>query len=184
MFDIIRDGFDLAIRIGELEDSTLVAKKTGARHPHDLCRAQVSRGSRCSDLPGGSAGAQLPVLRRPRRVAPRKPEGQQHQLRLSGNLRSNSAEFTRQAIMSGLGIGLRSTWDIGPELQSGKLRVVLPEYCGSSNVAIYAVYPSREFMPSKVNVFIEFLSELYAPEPYWNKDLDLDELKSSNSTAA
>ena len=86
--------------------------------------------------------------------------------------------------MSGLGIGLRSTWDIGPELQSGKLRVVLPDYCGSSNVAIYAVYPSREFMPSKVNVFIEFLSELYGPEPYWNKDLDLDELRSPNSTAA
>jgi len=51
-------------------------------------------------------------------------------------------------------------------------------------VAIYAVYPSREFMPSEVNVFIEFLSELYGPEPYWNKDLDLDELKSPNSTAA
>jgi len=66
----------------------------------------------------------------------------------------------------------------------GNLRVVLPDYCGSSNVAIYAVYPSREFMPSEVNVFIEFLSELYGPEPYWNKDLDLDELKSPNSTAA
>ena len=47
--------------------------------------------------------------------------------------------------------------------------MVLPQYRGSSNVAIYAVYPCREFMPAKVNVFIEFLAELYGAEPYWDK---------------
>ena len=109
--------------------------------------------------------------------------------RLGGNIRSNSAEFTRQAILSGLGLGLRSTWDIGPELESGQLQVVMPQYRGSSNVAIYAVYPSREFMPSKVNVFIEFLSGLYGPEPYWNKALDLEKaagrpMPTSRLTAA
>jgi len=54
--------------------------------------------------------------------------------------------------------------------------VVLPQYRGSSNVAVYAVYPCREFMPAKVNVFIEFLAELYGPEPYWDKGLDLAKL--------
>ena len=76
-------------------------------------------------------------------------------------MRSNSGEFIREALLAGLGLGLRSTWDIGPELKSGELKVVLPQYRGSSNVAIYAVYPCREFMPAKVNVFIEFLAELY-----------------------
>jgi len=82
----------------------------------------------------------------------------------------------REALIAGLGIGLRSTWDIGPELESGALKVLLPQYCGSDGVAIHAVYPCRDFMPEKVNVFIEFLSEIYGPEPYWNQRLDLDRL--------
>ncbi len=97
-------------------------------------------------------------------------------MRTNGNVRSNSGEFIREAVLGGLGLGLRSTWDIGQELKSGKLKVVLPQYRGSSNVAVYAVYPCREFMPAKVNVFIEFLAELYGPEPYWDKGLDLAKL--------
>ncbi len=183
MFDIIRDGFDLAIRIGELEDSSLVAKKLAA-DTRVICASpkyldEAGTPASLADLQAHnclSAGAQ-DVWRLD------GPDGP-HQLRLSGNIRSNSAEFTRQAIVAGLGIGLRSTWDIGPELNNGDLRIVLPEYRGSSNVAIYAVYPSREFMPSKVNVFIEFLSELYGSDPYWNTGLDLDRLAAPKTDTA
>jgi hypothetical protein len=49
---------------------------------------------------------------------------------------------------------------------------VLPEYRGSDAVAIYAVYPCRDFMPTKVNALIEFLSDLYGTEPYWDKAFD------------
>jgi hypothetical protein len=71
---------------------------------------------------------------------------------------------------------LRSTWDIGTELESGALKVLLPQYAGADSVAIHAVYPCRDFMPEKVNVFIEFLSEIYGNEPYWNQRLDLGKL--------
>ena len=183
MIDIIRDGFDLAIRIGELEDSSLVAKKL-APETRLMCATPAylkTHGAPQSlaELEGHnclSAGAQ-DVWRL------QGPDGQ-HQLRLDGNIRSNSAEFTRQAILAGLGIGLRSTWDIGPELKNGDLEIVLPQYTGSNNIAIYAVYPSREFMPSKVNVFIDFLAELYGSEPYWENDLDLAKLLSAQSNAA
>ena len=183
MFDIVRDGFDLAIRIGELEDSSLVARKL-APDVRVICAApkyleEAGTPESLADLQGHnclSAGAQ-DIWRL------EGPDGQE-QVRLSGNIRSNSAEFTRQAILAGLGLGLRSTWDIGPELESGDLQIVLPQYRGSSNVAIYAVYPSREFMPSKVNVFIEFLSALYGSEPYWNKNVDLDKLLAGHSNAA
>jgi hypothetical protein len=69
-------------------------------------------------------------------------------------------------------------------LKSGRLKVVLPQYRGSSNVAIHAVYPCREFMPTKVNVFIEFLGELYGPEPYWDKGLDAAKLAKPGAAKA
>ena len=175
MVDIIREGFDLAIRIGKLEDSSLVAKKLAAdtrvicATPKYLEEAGIPQ--TLDDLALHnclSAGAQDYWRLE-------DPNGQ-IQFRPQGNVRSNSAEFVREALLNGLGLGLRSVWDIGPELKNGDLTIVLPEYRGSSNVAIYAVYPSREFMPSKVNVFIEYLSELYGVEPYWNKDHSIEDL--------
>ena len=170
--DIIRDGFDLAIRIGELPDSSLVAKKLSPDN-RVICAApayleRMGMPASIADLDHHnclSAGAQDYW----RLDGPDGP----HQLRVKGNIRSNSAEFIREALMMGLGLGLRPTWDIGAELKSGALKVVLPDYRGSQSMAIHAVYPCREFMPTTVNVFIEFLAELYGTEPYWEKGLEL-----------
>jgi DNA-binding transcriptional LysR family regulator len=178
--DIIRDGFDLAIRIGELEDSSLVARKI-APDNRFICAspAYLERHGTPTSLSELdmhnclSAGAQ-DVWRL------QGPEGQR-QVRTNGNIRSNSAELIREAMRAGMGLGLRSTWEIGPELKTGELQVVLPQYRGTSNVAIYAVYPCREFMPAKVNVLIEFLAELYGTEPYWDKDLDPASLGADKS---
>ena len=173
--DIIREGFDLAIRIGELEDSSLVARKIAPDHRYIVgAPAYLEKNGTpksLADLDGHnclSAGAQ-DVWRL------EGPEGQCH-VRTNGNIRCNSGELVREALQSGLGLGLRSTWDIGTELKSGDLKVVLPQYRGSSNVAIHAVYPCREFMPAKVNVLIEFLADLYGSQPYWDKGTDLHSL--------
>jgi DNA-binding transcriptional LysR family regulator len=173
--DIIREGFDLAVRIGELRDSSLVQRKLASDH-RVICAAPryietYGAPASLSELDFHnclSAGAQDYWRLH-------GPEGEHH-LKVKGNIRSNSLEFVREALIAGLGIGLRSTWDIGPELESGALKVILPQYCGSDSVAIHAVYPCRDFMPEKVNVFIEFLSETYGPEPYWNQRLDLQRL--------
>lgn len=171
--DIIREGFDVAIRIGELQDSSLVARKI-APDNRVLCASPAyikdnGRPKTVEDLAHHnclSAGAQETWCLD-------GPDGEKHSLRVNGNIRSNSAEFIREALLAGLGLGLRSTWDIGPELKSGDLQVILPEYRGTSNMAIYAVYPCREFMPAKVNTFIEYLHDLYGASPYWNEGLDL-----------
>ena len=168
--DIIREGFDLSIRIGELEDSSLVARKLAADR-RVICASPdylATHGTpeTLKDLEFHnclSAGAQ-DVWRL------LGPEGQL-QLRVRGNIRSNSGELIREALSMGLGIGLRSLWDVGPQLKSGELQVVLPEYTGSSDAAIHAVYPCREFLPAKVSAFIDFLSEAFGSEPYWEKDL-------------
>ena len=90
-------------------------------------------------------------------------------MRVKGNLRSNSAEFVRELLVGGHGIGLRPLWDVGPDVQSGALEIILPEWRATSHMAIYAVYPSRDFMPAKVNAFIDFLAETYGTEPYWDR---------------
>ncbi len=183
MVDIIGEGFDLAIRIGELEDSSLVARKLA---PDDrvICASQsyleqMGVPVTLADLDDHnclSAGAQD-------HWRLEGPEGQfQHRLR--GCLRSNSAEFVLEALLAGLGVGLRGTWEVGAEIKSGNLKVILPQYRGSSNVAIYAVYPCREFLPEKVNALIEYLSSLYGMDPYWNKGIHVGELAQNTEAGA
>ncbi len=174
--DIIREGYDVAIRIGELKDSSLVAKKLAPNHrvlcasPDYLRKAGVPRTLR--DLEGHNCFTAFAQAE----WRLEGPNGKFHNVRVRGNIRTNSSEFIREALLAGLGIALRSTWDIASELKRGDLLRVLPEYRGSSNVAVFAVYPSREFMPQKVSVFIDFLTNLYGRGvPYWDRDLNLDE---------
>jgi len=169
--DIIRDGFDVAIRIGELADSSLVARKIA---PDDrvLCAspkylAENPAPVKLSDLERHNcllAGSQAQDGWRLR-----DKDCREHQVRVDGNIRSNSSDFIREALLLGLGLSLRSTWDIAPELERGDLQVVMPDFSGSANFAVHAVYPCREFLPAKVHAFIDFLTELYGPDPYWNK---------------
>lgn len=166
--DIIREGFDLAIRIGELEDSSLVARKLGSE-TRMMCASPKylkTHGTpkTLADLESHNclvAGAQDAW----RLEGPDGPL----ELRVTGTIRSNSADFVREALLNGLGIALRATWDVGQELERGELIPVLPEYSGTTRNAIYAVYPSREFLPAKVNLFIEYLADIFEKDPNWAK---------------
>jgi DNA-binding transcriptional LysR family regulator len=86
---------------------------------------------------------------------------------------TNSSDLVREETLSGLGVALRSTWDVGAELKRGKLRRILPQYRGSSDVGIYAVYPSSQLVPAKVRAFVDYLAKIYGPEPYWDRGLSL-----------
>lgn len=185
--DIIREGFDLAVRIGMLQDSSLVARKLSP-DTRVICASPEY-------LEAAGEPDSLDDLERHVCLSPgaqetwylEGPNGQE-QLRPKSNIKSNSAELIREAMISGLGIGLRSIWEVGHELQSGALQRILPTYHGSRNMAIYAVYPSRDFVPSKVNVFIDFLARNFESKPYWEKDFpDINEpagRKSSGSSKA
>ncbi|MEX2745054.1 LysR family transcriptional regulator [Rhizobium mongolense] len=164
--DIVGGGFDLAIRIAELTDSSLVARRL-APVRRLLCAAPTYlkmhgmpqsiddlKNHRC--LPAHNND--LWRLEGPGGAMSLRPEGM---------LVTNSSEVIRETVIAGLGIALRSTWDIGDELKSGNLVQVLPAYEGSRNLALSAVYPSRQFLPAKVRLFIDYLADLYGPVPYW-----------------
>lgn len=167
--DIIGDGFDLAIRISVPEESALVARRL-APVRRILCAspAYLSRWGcpeRVEDLshhfciPPHNGEAWR--LEGPDGAFVYKPDGQ---------LKTNSSEVVREVAISGLGIALRSTWDIGSELSSGRLVRVLPDYEGAKDVCISALFPSRQYLASKVRVFIDFLLEIYGPVPYWDHE--------------
>jgi DNA-binding transcriptional LysR family regulator len=87
-------------------------------------------------------------------------------------LQTNSSEVVREAVVSGMGIGFRSTWDVGAELRRGILRRVMPSYGGTSDVAIYAVYSGRRLVPLKVRALVDYLVSIFGPEtPYWDREV-------------
>jgi len=170
--DIVADGMDLAIRVAELTDSSLVARKL-APCRHVVCAApdylnEHGRPKTLSDLTKHncltSGYTQIWRLE--------GPDGPVV-VKVSSNLRSNCSDVVHEAVLSGMGIAMRSTWEISEELKTGRLEVILPEYHETSGVAVFAVYPCRQFVPAKLKFFVEFLAQHYGSTPYWDRGLDL-----------
>ncbi|WP_299866851.1 LysR family transcriptional regulator [uncultured Hoeflea sp.] len=180
--DIVGDGYDLAIRIAELSDSSLVARKLApVRRILTAAPAYLER----HGVPRDFDDLANHICLAPHNNDSWKLDGPDGQMvhRPSGPLQTNSSEVVREAVIGGVGIALRSTWDIGAELADGRLVQVLPDYEGSRNVAIHAVYASRRFLPAKVRVFIDYLADLYGPSPYWDQPGSSAAAQSRDATA-
>jgi DNA-binding transcriptional LysR family regulator len=168
--DIVGEGYDIAVRIAELSDSSLVARKL-APVRRILCAAPAYLDKR--KPPRTIDDLADHVCLPSHNNDPWKLEGPDGPLvyRPTGPMLTNSSEVIRECVIGGVGIALRSTWDVGAELSDGRLVQVLPDYEGSRNVAIHAVYASRRFLPAKVRVFIDYLADLYGPMPYWDRNV-------------
>jgi molybdate transport repressor ModE-like protein len=171
VLDLVSAGFDMAIRIGALNDSTLVARQL-ARNQRVLCASpdylrRHGTPKTPADLPHhqclvlvGSQGRQ-DVWRLT------DAKGREVAVRVAGRLESNVGESLRDAAVAGLGIALHSTWHICDDLSRGRLQIVLPKY-PIADSGIYAVMPQRRLVPARVRAFIEFLAAQFADEP-WKK---------------
>ncbi|OWV87636.1 LysR family transcriptional regulator [Rhizobium sp. R635] len=167
--NLIAEGYDLAIRVGELSDSSLVARRLASVH-RILCASPDYIATHGAPLTIDDLQSHccLPSQNGdPWRLV--GPHGG-FVVRPEGGLITNSSEVVREAAIAGIGIALRSTWDIGEELRTGRLVRVLPEVKGSHNITVSAVYPTRQFLPSKVRAFIDYLANVYGPHPYWDRD--------------
>jgi DNA-binding transcriptional LysR family regulator len=170
--DIVGDGYDLAIRIAELSDSSLVARRLAPVH-RILCASpsylETNGGPKSIDDLIKNHVTIAATNQDPWRLA--GPDGIET-IRTQAPIKTNSNEVVRECVLAGVGIALRSTWDIGPELRDGSLQILLPQYRASKDVGLYAVFPSRKFLPAKVRVFIDFLAGLYGSSPYWDAGLE------------
>jgi DNA-binding transcriptional LysR family regulator len=171
--NLVEEGFDIAIRIGELPDSTLVARRLGTSrmvtcasrvylerygeplHPDDL---QRHVGLQYSNI---SYRQHWQFVTRDGEVVQAQP-----QIRI----RANNGEVLACAAAAGMGITSGPTFILGPYLQEGKLQRILTEYRRPS-AGIFAVTPPGRLLPQRVQRFIEFLSSRIGDQPYWDENL-------------
>ena len=168
--NMVEEGYDLAIRIGELEDSSLAARKLAPNRrvlcasPDYLKRHGAPRTP--ADLQQHNC---LTTNDLHMNWEYKGPDGKRGSVRVAGHYACDNWEVLREWAMAGLGVALKSTWDVRRQLEDGSLVPLLPGYDFGTDVAIYAIYPHRRHLPAKTRVFIDYLAESFGPEPYWDR---------------
>ncbi|WP_144153687.1 LysR family transcriptional regulator [Paraburkholderia sp. BCC1885] len=165
--DLLDAGMDLALRIGALKDSTLVAKRLAVNRRVICCAPSYLAERGVPHHPADLAQHECVILADQTTWAFETPSGRLD-VRVGGRLATDNGEVIRDALLAGFGIALKSTWDVAPYLRSGQLVTILDSYPLAETVAIWAVYPSRAFVPPKTLAMIEFLAGHFGDPPYWD----------------
>ena len=168
--NLVEDGFDMAVRIGELKDSTLVARRLGTAQ-YVTCASpaylqQFGEPVQPDDL-RQHVGLQYSNVTYKQQWCYVTPEGKtifgQPQIRI----RSNNGDALAAAAMAGLGITAGPTFILGSHIKEKKLVALLKEYQRPAT-GIYAVYPPGRLIPKRVQVFSDFLVGRFGDHPYWD----------------
>ncbi|MFN3228074.1 MAG: LysR substrate-binding domain-containing protein [Hyphomicrobiales bacterium] len=158
-FDIVQHGFDLALRIGELAPSTLMARKI-ADNPRILVASpdyleQSGTLLRPEDLSDHNCIA----LNENRTWGLKGPTGKSINIRTEGNFATSYGEAATEAAVAGVGIALKSKWDVLGHLSSGALFAVLPKFTIEPEWSIWAVRPPGRLVSKRVHVFTELIEK-------------------------
>ena len=170
--DLIGEGFDAAVRVGVLSDSSLVARKIAERR-RLLCASPAylrrhGTPSRPEDLRSHACLAFTGFSFHPDWTFSDR-QGQRVTLRIQGPLVSDDAEALVAASVSGLGIMMCTDWLVGRELADRTLVPILSEWILEDEAGVYAVVPSRGLQPAKTRAFVDWIASRYAPAPPWRE---------------
>lgn len=177
--DLIDAGIDVAIRIGALPDSTLVARRLAAHErrlvasPEYLDRQGVPREP--SDLAGHHCLLFAMQLHHDLWFhRPLKGQADLSAVKVAGRFRADDSDALLEAARDGLGIALLPTWIIADDLRAGRLSPLITErrwaIAPGPEPAIHAVYPPKKTVSPKVRVFVEFFARRFGSPPYWQTD--------------
>jgi DNA-binding transcriptional LysR family regulator len=171
--DIVNEGFDCAIRVGDLPDSSLVSLRLADNRR--LCVASPAYLQRAgtpqtpADLARHACLTLSSDASQTRGWAFQHADennGQVSHLRPSGPLDCSDGQVLHQWCLQGLGIAWRSTWEVETDLASGRLVEVLAAHAAPPN-GIYAVFPQRKHLPLRVRLWIDFVKQRYGDAGYW-----------------
>lgn len=173
LINLIEEGFDLAVRIAELKDSSLAARKLAPNRRVVCASPAYLREHGEPKTPQDLTRHNCLVAAWEQGFAMtweyKNPVNKRGSVRVSGRYACDNWEVLREWAIAGLGVALKSTWDVRRQLEDGSLVPLFPGYDFDTDVGIYAVYPHRRHLPAKTRVFIDFLAESFGPEPYWDK---------------
>lgn len=168
--DVVEEGVDVAIRIGNLKSSSLIAKKIAPvrlvvcasydyltkngtpTHPDQLKNDDFLRYTYMEY--NHPKSILMDVLKQRSQV-------------VESGLVSNNGEILTEAAIAGEGYILQPTFIVGEAIKQKKLKIILEEF-EVEKIGIYAVYPHRKLLTPKLRVFIDFLSNYYGQVPYWD----------------
>lgn len=174
--DLLNEGYDLAIRIGQLQDSSLIARRITSIS-HIVCAAPAffehypipKQAQDIRDWPALCYGN----LRQPE-LWPYQFTGangnEQDTVKVNSRFTANSGEIILDAAIEGLGITCEPSFIVHEAIQNGQLIPVLTEYQWY-NMGIYFAYPRRQHRPARVKAFTDFLLQHFGDIPYWEQQV-------------
>jgi DNA-binding transcriptional LysR family regulator len=162
--DLLSEGVDVAIRIGELKDSNLIARQIGLTR-----RLTVASPAYLAQHPGPQTPEELAqhnclLFTLLKQVDTWSFDDGRYSVQVRGNVHSNNSEAIREMVLSGLGISLSPSWLYREDIDAGRVVQIMPKHTPSS-LPIYAVFPANRRQSARVRTFVDFLAEAFAQDP-------------------
>ncbi|MFZ3513113.1 LysR family transcriptional regulator [Vibrio harveyi] len=170
IIDMVEGGFDVAVRLAELKDSSLVARKLAPDRRIVVASPEYLAQHGTPQSPEELVNHECVTLAGLENWVFETPEGQ-YSMRASGSFRTDNGDAMRDACIDGLGVSINSIWSVYKQLQKGELVEILQDYPLVMNASIWAVYPSSRLIAPKVRAFIDYFAEYYGQPPYWELEL-------------
>jgi DNA-binding transcriptional LysR family regulator len=162
--DLLSEGVDVAIRIGELKDSNLIARQIGLTR-----RLTVASPAYLAQHPGPQTPEELAqhnclLFTLLKQFDTWSFDDGRYSVQVRGNVHSNNSEAIREMVLSGLGISLSPSWLYREDIDAGRVVQIMPKHTPSS-LPIYAVFPANRRQSARVRTFVDFLAEAFAQDP-------------------
>ncbi len=171
--NLVEDGFDMAVRIGDLPDSTLIARRLGLSR-HVTCASPAYL--RAHGTPAHPddlrhhVGLQYSNLGYQQQWRYQTARGKVIHAQPRIRIRSNNGEALAAAAVAGLGITSGPTFILGGYIEDNSLLPLLSDY-QRPPVGIHALYPPGRLMPRRIQAFSEFLAQRFSDTPYWDQGI-------------
>ncbi|MES2399175.1 MAG: LysR substrate-binding domain-containing protein [Pseudomonadota bacterium] len=184
--DLAGEGFDCAVRVGDLPDSSLVSVRMAdnrrlcvatpaylethgtPQHPSELSKFDcLTLSSEASQTRGWAFLV----------------DGELLYLKPGGPLDCSDGQVLHDWCLAGYGIAWRSTWEVEAEVAAGQLVAVLQDFAAPPN-GIYCVFPQRKHLPLRVRLWIDFLKQNFSEPGYWHGDIPPPENEKAHPPVA
>jgi len=167
--DVIEGGFDVSVRISDLPDSSLVARRIApCRHAIVAAPAYLEQYG-TPRAPEELRDHNIITYRYQESALDwhfQTPGNKPISVPVSGSLMMNNSLALRAALLEGMGITRTPTFVVGKDIQDGRLTPILRDY-ETLEVTIFLVYPQRRHLSPKVRAFVDFMAERISETPYW-----------------